>query len=732
MGVQMADLQSLGVVSIESLVPRPIEPIPNSNELPFEWECPVDPPGIMPRIQNLFDLECMCQDGRTDAEFWQWAAVAAAKDLGVYVAFGEWRAALAHLKARRTSEWSLLQYADADLAICTEVNLFLSRTLEESEMVAKATATKRPKKEPFEDRPLPPPISQADRDEVLRRLCCVTPSAAIHWQGLRGKLPADEEQAYDEIHEYLREIWSTGHSVTAPRAGYASSKMGPPLVWFDQIDSKGSPWLSGDTLVAEVRRVMQLDGDEEPAAINQGEPVELEISDEITQFPIAKMTRSPYQTRQDPPAAWLQEMADTMQRDKQLQPCLVRPNGEIIAGHTRHAAAKLLGWTHLQVRIVTCDDTTACRLVLLENAKRRDLTEREKCEAYGALMDTYTVQGRTQLELAKDLGLSESALSNNLRLRSLPEAIWARHAAGGFSTDQLRKIATYGNRPKFCEGLLNYLYNILGNQPAQPEPHHFKSAYDRGIRAAFRPMGKDAFGEGCQFKPTAEQRKALDIVEVELHGRKTQMAGNVELWNKLNREAKDKKKSSKAGESAADPKQQKAAQKAQDDRRKECRRRAVANCWDNARGCAISTRFQKPKKSDFNLLNRLRMIICETNGRWSKWELKIDDLTADDAAFADKCARDVVEYFADRDELDELEPGLLEELTHWLKVDPVPHWKPTEDLFSYCDEKELKAFADDCDLPPDIKANDLIDELLKKWPAGYVPDQFCLQKKSGK
>ena len=56
----------------------------------------------------------------------------------------------------------------------------------------------------------------------------------------------------------------------------------------------------------------------------------------------------------------------------------------------------------LDVRIVTCTDAQARRLVLVENAKRRDLNEREKTDAYTNLAMDYDARGVSRRQLAED------------------------------------------------------------------------------------------------------------------------------------------------------------------------------------------------------------------------------------------------------------------------------------------------------------------------------------------
>src|SRR5690606_27626012 len=121
------------------------------------------------------------------------------------------------------------------------------------------------------------------------------------------------------------------------------------------------------------------------------------------------------------------ELGNTLVQDGQLTPCLVRPRPnseeyELIAGHTRKAVAKMIGWRWLQCRIVECDDATAERLVLIDNAKRKDLDVIEQARALAGLVENYAAAGKSQRQLAVDIGVSQSEISNAVRLLALPEA----------------------------------------------------------------------------------------------------------------------------------------------------------------------------------------------------------------------------------------------------------------------------------------------------------------------
>jgi ParB family chromosome partitioning protein len=83
------------------------------------------------------------------------------------------------------------------------------------------------------------------------------------------------------------------------------------------------------------------------------------------------------------------ELADSLREHGQLQPIVVRPIAggyEVIAGHRRLEAARLLGWTEIAAIVRDVTDDQAYILMLVENLQREDLTPREEAAALEVLV----------------------------------------------------------------------------------------------------------------------------------------------------------------------------------------------------------------------------------------------------------------------------------------------------------------------------------------------------------
>ena len=81
----------------------------------------------------------------------------------------------------------------------------------------------------------------------------------------------------------------------------------------------------------------------------------------------------------------LQELADDMKRNGQLHPVEILPNGTIIAGHRRAAAAQRLGWSDIEVWIrddlAGNEPAAECRLID-DNLNRRQLSKLGMARCY--------------------------------------------------------------------------------------------------------------------------------------------------------------------------------------------------------------------------------------------------------------------------------------------------------------------------------------------------------------
>ena len=87
---------------------------------------------------------------------------------------------------------------------------------------------------------------------------------------------------------------------------------------------------------------------------------------------------------------------------------------------TRWQAAKLAGVKRVPVIIKDASDRQTLELALIENIQRSDLNALEEATAYQRLIEDY---GLTQQQVAEQVGKSRTAVTNTLRLLTLPQTL---------------------------------------------------------------------------------------------------------------------------------------------------------------------------------------------------------------------------------------------------------------------------------------------------------------------
>lgn len=142
----------------------------------------------------------------------------------------------------------------------------------------------------------------------------------------------------------------------------------------------------------------------------------------------------------------LNELASSIKEHGIIQPLVLRKLGkkyEIIAGERRYKAATLAGLTTVPAVISNIDDNSSAEVALVENIQRRDLTPIEEARSYKNLLDKGYL---TQEQLAKKMGLSQSAISNKLRLLNLDNKVQQALLDGKISERHARALLTLNNK----------------------------------------------------------------------------------------------------------------------------------------------------------------------------------------------------------------------------------------------------------------------------------------------
>lgn len=158
-------------------------------------------------------------------------------------------------------------------------------------------------------------------------------------------------------------------------------------------------------------------------------------------LPIAQVEPGLKQPRKHFDDEALNDLADSIRNHGLIQPLTVRrlSSGyyQIIAGERRWRASKLAGLSEVPAMIIEADDRKVMELGLIENLQREDLNPIEEAAGYKVLMEEY---GLTQEEVAQQVGKSRPAVTNAVRLLSLPDPVRHLLEQGKLSAGHARAL----------------------------------------------------------------------------------------------------------------------------------------------------------------------------------------------------------------------------------------------------------------------------------------------------
>lgn len=233
--------------------------------------------------------------------------------------------------------------------------------------------------------------------------------------------------------------------------------------------------------------------------------------------PIEFLSASPLQPRRRFAEPELESLAESLKTYGVLQPLLVRPRAgsavgyatpgfEIIAGERRWRAAQLAGLDELPVVVRDLSDREVLEIALVENLQREDLSPIEEAEGYKRLIDEF---GRTQEELAQEIGKSRSHIANTLRLLKLPETVRRFLEEGKLSAGHARTLLGADDPDAMARSIIERGMSVRDTEAmVQTGKLVQKSAKARVDRdpdlVAFEDRLRSAIGLACQIKPKAK------------------------------------------------------------------------------------------------------------------------------------------------------------------------------------------------------------------------------------
>jgi ParB family transcriptional regulator, chromosome partitioning protein len=161
----------------------------------------------------------------------------------------------------------------------------------------------------------------------------------------------------------------------------------------------------------------------------------------LVDLPIDSVIPNQHQPRVHFDEESLAELVASIREIGVLQPVLVRPIGdaayELVAGERRWRAARRAGLSVIPAIVRNTDDLGLVERALVENLHRQDLTPLEEASAYQQLIEDFKL---THEQVANRVGKSRSAVTNTLRLMSLPPGVQHLLADGRLSAGHARAL----------------------------------------------------------------------------------------------------------------------------------------------------------------------------------------------------------------------------------------------------------------------------------------------------
>ena len=158
----------------------------------------------------------------------------------------------------------------------------------------------------------------------------------------------------------------------------------------------------------------------------------------IMQIPVTALRSNPNNPRSD--VGDVTELADSMKNLGVLEPLIVvadvgeltgDPTGTytIVAGHRRHAAAKLAGLDTVPCIVRSMTGINQIRAMMIENIVRENMTAFDEAQGFQMMIDL----GDTPADIAERTGFSTTTVRRRLKMAELDK-------------DKLREVATDGAR----------------------------------------------------------------------------------------------------------------------------------------------------------------------------------------------------------------------------------------------------------------------------------------------
>ena len=166
-----------------------------------------------------------------------------------------------------------------------------------------------------------------------------------------------------------------------------------------------------------------------------------DVPESSSEIDINQIDPNPDQPRRQFDEEKLNELSASIREHGVLQPLLVVRRGDrymLVAGERRWRASRMAGLRQVPALVRDYSDQQVAEISLVENLQRDDLNPLDEAEGIRSLLETFRL---TQEQVAERLSMSRPAVTNALRLLSLPLNIQDFVRRGALTAGHVRAIA---------------------------------------------------------------------------------------------------------------------------------------------------------------------------------------------------------------------------------------------------------------------------------------------------
>lgn len=231
----------------------------------------------------------------------------------------------------------------------------------------------------------------------------------------------------------------------------------------------------------------------------------------VSSLAIGEIEPNRDQPRQNFDGEALNELASSIAEHGVLQPLIVRPTPDggyqLVAGERRWRAARIAGLTEVPVIVKTLTDSEVSVIALIENLQRENLNPMEEAEGIQKLIDEFDF---TQEQAAQKLGKSRSALTNTLRLMSLPEKVKDLVSDDFLSQGHARALLGINDKSKICDAADTVISKCLSVRETEKL---VKSINAQSVPGSTRIHKRDPFFSEVELSISSSSGRKVSVKE---------------------------------------------------------------------------------------------------------------------------------------------------------------------------------------------------------------------------